>query len=1389
MRGLDSAFDLDDLLSGFVNYYKTVILNGDSPAPTRVIDGVLQPVAAPTTAEQRLARKNELKAHGTLLMALPDKHQLKFNTHKDAKTLMEAIEKSTTEPDSAAASVSTVSAKIHVSALPNVDSLSNPVIYSFFSSQSNSPQLDNDDLKQIDADDLEEMDLKWQMAMLKVRAGRFLQRTRRKIRTNGPTSMGFDMSKVECYNCHRKGHFARKCRSSKDTRRNAMTGVFKQMRNLPTMLLWLSLLQVFLLTMRKSQFDVISYQTRLESVEARLLVYQQNEFVFEEDIKLLKLEVQLRDNALVFLRQNLEKVEQERDDLKLKLEKFQTSSKNLSELLASQTNDKTGLGYNSQVFTRVMFNCDDYLSSGSDESLPPSPIYDRYQSGNRYVVPTAVVPKSKLVPINAARPITAVVPKIKAPMVCCLGCSEKMGMETKMSSFRPCFLQHKCINDPKKGNPQHSLKDKRVIDSGCPRHMIGNMSYLSDFEELNGGHVAFGGNPKGGQISRKGPSLRLLELCWQIHFYPFHFGLRQLILLVMSSRTRIVQETLHVNFLENKPNVACSGPTWLFDIDTLTKTMNYQPVTEGNQSNPSAGVQEQVDAEKAREESVQQYVIFPVWFSGSTNPQNTNKDASFDEKDPEFKGKKLKSEVNVSLSSSAQSKKYDDKTKREAKGKSDVGVVLNFIKISQKSGNFNTRIKAGSGSKFEDFSKNIINEDNVAGTLVPAVRQISPNSTNTFSVVGITYSDDEDDVGAEADFNNLETSITNSPIPTKRVHKDHLVTQFIGDLSSATQTRSMTRLAKDQGGLSQINNDDFLTCMFACFLLQAEPKRVHQALKDPSWIEAMQKELLQFKMQKVWVLVDLPHGKRAIGHTQEEGIDYEQVFAPVTRIEAIRLFLAYASFMGFMVYQMDVKSAFLYETIEEQVYVCQPPGFKDPDYPDKIYVDDIIFGLTNKDLCKAFEKLMKDKFQMSSIWELTFFLGLQVKQKEYGIFISQDKYVAEILRKFSLTDGKSASTSIDTEKPLLKDLDGEDVDVHTYRSMIGSLMYLTSSRPDIMFAKQTVVATSFTEAKYVATASCCAQVLWIQNQLLDYGLILLDCIFLGFGLTLQVSLSGVNTPRCDKDRLKLIELTVSLLPSDEKVGVEVNDVTRLQALVDKKKVVFTEATLRDALRLDDAEGIECLPNEDIFCMSAKRTSWNEFSSSMASAVICLSTESICKHEKGRKGCSGVETPLFEGMIVEQQVDEGNAEMNVEDVSTTGVAADDVVPTAVEEPSIPSLTLPTLPLQSLQDQPSTSQGRMISDMDADVDVILKDAKEIVVEKSADVDESAYIQGRQVVSQAQIYQIDLEHANKVLSMQDDEGKPAELQEVVEVVTTAKLITEVVTAASATITAAAP
>ncbi|GKA63554.1 retrovirus-related pol polyprotein from transposon TNT 1-94 [Tanacetum coccineum] len=266
----------------------------------------------------------------------------------------------------------------------------------------------------------------------------------------------------------------------------------------------------------------------------------------------------------------------------------------------------------------------------------------------------------------------------------------------------------------------------------------------------------------------------------------------------------------------------------------------------------------------------------------------------------------------------------------------------------------------------------------------------------------------------EIELGNVPQSYEVPTTPHTRIHKDHPIEHVIGDVQSSVQTRRMKTSYSEKGFLSAIyegkTHQDLHTCLFVCFLSQEEPKRISQALRDPAWVEAMQEELLQFKLQKVWILVDLPKGHRAIGtkwvyrnkkdergivirnkarlvaqgHTQEEGIDYDEVFAPVARIEAIRIFLAYAS-----------------------------------------YMDDIIFGSTKKELCDEFEKLMKDKFQMSSMGELTFFLGLQVQQKHNGIFISQDKYVHEILKKFNYSDVKSASTPTDLEKPLVQDGDAD----------------------------------------------------------------------------------------------------------------------------------------------------------------------------------------------------------------------------------------------------------------------------------------------------------------------------------------------------------------------------
>ncbi|GKC25202.1 putative ribonuclease H-like domain-containing protein [Tanacetum coccineum] len=496
---------------------------------------------------------------------------------------------------------------------------------------------------------------------------------------------------------------------------------------------------------------------------------------------------------------------------------------------------------------------------------------------------------------------------------------------------------------------------------------------------------------------------------------------------VFNSKTRIVEENLHIRFSESTPNVVGSGPDWLFDIDALTRTMNYEPIVAGTQSNGFAGTKASDNAGQARKETepVKDYILLPLWTADppySQDPKSSHDDGSKPSSDDRKKVDK--------------DPRKDSECKDQEK-KDNVNITNNVNTISL------TINVAGT------------NEVNPVGGKTSIELPFDPNMPALEDDSLFDFSSDDEDDGAEADMNNLDTTIKVSPNPTTKIHKDHPLDQVIGDLQSAIQTRKMSKNLKEHRFVSTIqqrtNHKDLQNCLFACFLSQEEPKKVIHALKDPSWIEAMQEQLLQFKLQEIWTLVDLPNRIRIIGskwvfrnkkddrgivirnkvklvaqgYTQEEGIDYHEVFTPVARIEAIRIFLAYASFKKFVVYQIDVKIAFLYGKIEKEVYVCQPPGFEDPDFPDR----------------------------MSSMGELTFFLGLQVKQKKDGIFISQDKYVAEILKKFRFTKVKTASTSMETQKPLLKDEDGEEVDVHMYRSMIGSLMYLTSSRPDIMYLK------------------------------------------------------------------------------------------------------------------------------------------------------------------------------------------------------------------------------------------------------------------------------------------------------------------------------------------------
>nr|GEV26845.1 putative ribonuclease H-like domain-containing protein [Tanacetum cinerariifolium] len=1150
-----------------------VILNGDSPAPTRVVNGVLH----------------------------------------------------TNELVSAAPSVFAVSTKIPVSSLLNVDSLSNVVIYLFFASQSYSPKLDNDDLKQIDANDLDEMDLKWQMAMLTVRARRFLQRTCRNLGANGPSSIGFDMSKVECYKYHRKGYFTRVCRSPKDTRRNGAAEL--QRRNVPV--------ETSTLNALVSQCDGVrsydwSFQAEEEPTNYALMAFSSSSSSSDNEVSCcsstLHRNIYATKPDLVF-NSAPNDVETDHPTFNVKLSPTKPDqdlslthrpSASIIEFWVSDSEDESETKTPQTVLSFVQSieqvkssrpfiqHAETSILAATPKPASPKPTSNGKRRNRKACFVCKILTQSKLVPFNAVRPVSTAVPKlkvtkpsqykpigtkpnsptrrhinrslspkasnspprvttIKAPVV-----NVAKGMHGKWEWKPKCpILNHVSCNTSASMTLKRfdyndalgrSKSDKGVIDSGCSRHMTGNMSYLSDFEELNGGYVAFGGNSKGGKISRKGKIrtgkldfddvyfvkelkfklFSVLQMCDKKNSVLFtnteclvlslefklpdesqvllrvprennmynvnlknivpyedltclfakatldesnlwhrrlgHINFKTMnklvkVILLEDYQQKFLKMIAHVSIVRRESNIEplvrpsltlieaartmledslLPIPFWAEAVNTacyvqnrvlVTKPQNKTPYELLHGRTPSIGFMRpfgclvtilntldslgkfdgKVDEEflvgysisskafrvfnsrtrivqetlrvnflenkpnVAGEEIEQQYVLFPVWSSGSTNPQNTDRDAAFDEKEPEFNEKKPESEVSVSPSSSAQSKKQDDKTKREAKGKSPVESFTGYRNLSADTNTFNAAGPLNAAASLTHGKSSCIDTSQLLDD--PDMPELED----------ITYSDDEDDVGAEADFNNLETSIT------------------------------------------------------------------------------------------------------------EGKIDYEQVFALQARIEAIRLFLAYVSFMGFMMYQMDVKSAFLYGTIKEEVYVCQPLGFKDPDHPGKvykvvkelygfhqaprawcetlanylwdngfkrgkidqtlfikrpkgdilfvqIYVDDIIFGLTNKDLCKAFEKLMKYKFQISSMGELTFFLGLQVKQKKDGIFISQDKYVVEILRKFGLIDGKSASIPIDTEKPLLKDPDGKDVDVHTYISMIGSLMYLTSSRPDIMFA-------------------------------------------------------------------------------------------------------------------------------------------------------------------------------------------------------------------------------------------------------------------------------------------------------------------------------------------------
>ncbi|GJW48240.1 putative ribonuclease H-like domain-containing protein [Tanacetum coccineum] len=966
----------------------------------------------------------------------------------------------------------------------------------------------------IDEDDLEELDLRWQVAMLTVR----------------------------CYNCHRKGHFARECRSGRNQGKRSYGDNGKS-----------------------NDFEIEPVNYALMAISS-----SSSSSSSDNEIKLFR----------YYGTQLNEMSNNSKTDSEISLSVFDVRSSDEESTPANDRSSKAD-GYHAfplPITWNFLTLRANISFSGLDEYAIRKKIMESKTTDLNTKNKNDVAERKNRTIIEAAR--TMLADSLLPIPFWAEAVNTACYVLNRVLVIKP---QNKTIYELLIGNSP-SISFMRPF--GCPLTILSTLDSLGKFD-------------------------RKSEECYLLGYSTTSKAFR-----VYNKRTKMVEENLHINFLEDQPNVAGTGPNWMFDLDFLTNSLNYIPVSEENQVNVDAGTQDAYVAGSLGKDKgpTQEYILLPLQphrirtpvedvapaaheKPSESSPKDNDVQDSEDVADKVGQHQMTEDEqvlhddLEKMIAQEVVAKALDDATRQafekekrniasqkraaQATNTNKLSTVRSFVSTATMPYVCTLSTPSGTNpgeSSFVYLGGKIPID---TSTLPNADLPIDPNmpdledDCDAFSSDGIfNGAYDDENVGVVADFNNMDDTINVSPIPTLRIHKNHPKDQIIGDPKSAVQTRGKIQKASlvQQALVSYIskqnitNHKDHQNCLLACFLSQEEPKNISQALQDEK---------------------------------QEEGIDYDEVFAPVAMIEAIRLFLAFASYMGFTVYQMDVKSAFLYGTIEEEVYVHQPPGFVDLAHPNKVYkvikalyglhqaprawyetlssflmengfrrgtidktlfikkkksdimlvqvyVDDIIFGSTKKSMCTEFEDCMHKRFQMSSMGELTFFLGLQVKQQPDGIFISQDKYVADILKKFDFWSIRTATTPIESNKPLVKDEDGVDVDVHVYRSMIGSLMYLTASRPDIMYLKhqpklglwypkdspfeleaysdsdyggasldrksttggcqflgrrliywqckkQTIVANSTIEAEYVAAANCCGQVLWIQNQMMDYG--------------------------------------------------------------------------------------------------------------------------------------------------------------------------------------------------------------------------------------------------------------------------------------------------------------
>nr|GEX15477.1 hypothetical protein [Tanacetum cinerariifolium] len=893
----------------------------------------------------------------------------------------------------------------------------------------------------------------------------------------------------------------------------------------------------------------------------------------------------------------------------------------------------------------------------------------------------------------------------------------------------------------KRGNPQQALKYKGMFNSGCSRHMTRNKALLTDYQYIDGGFVSFGGSTKGGKITEKFNGK--VEEGFLVGFF-----VNSKVFRVFNTQTRKVEENPHVNFLENKPNVVGQGPNWLFDIDSLANSMNYQQVTAGNQANTNVGYQEvngdtglkknvNVGHTKQEKVSTQQYIMFPLWSS-------------------------------ISLSYKSSDDKAGDNTADDAAEK----------EATEKSNDVRNEFQA-------QCNRKLLQEKVIRSSSINSITTIS-TPVNTASA-SRTFIPPHDPLMPELE-DTIEIQTTG--IFGNAYDEDDLETNNVCYVDESIGTKWVYRNKKDERGI---------------------------VVRDKARLVAQ-------------------------GHTQEEGIDYDEVFALVTRVEAIRLFLAFASYMNFYVYQMDVKSDILYGTIKEEVYVSKPPGFVDTEFLEKVYkVEKALYSLHQAP--RAWYAILSTYLLGNGFHRGQIDKNLFIKRLKGDILLVQDKYVGEILKKFGFFSIRLASTPMETHKPLTKDENGEDVNVHLYRSMIGSLMYLTSLRPDIMFSvyaclrfqvqpkvsylhivkrifrylkgqpklglwyhkdspltleaffesdyagasldkksttrgcqfigsrliswqckKQNVVANSTTKAEYIAAAHCCGQVLWIQNQMLDYGYNFMQikihvdnesviCVIKNHVYHSKIkhieirhhfirdsyekrliemvkihsdnNVADVLTKAFDVSRFNFLVASI-VSPTIHTSCIKqfwtsakvkkVNDEVQIQALIDGKRVNIKESLIRCILRLDDTKA-----SEEVGILQAN-----------AQLILIPTKPSTSKpqkkHKPKRKHTKEPEVPLSESQV----------EYNV-----------------------------PLPSPSYDPLPSGEDSLKLKEL---------------------IDLCTNFSNKVLDLETEAYNLDLDHQEKVLSMlYVNDEEPPSVEEVVEVVTTAKLITKVVTTVGVDVNAA--